>query len=125
MVSAAGDSRFFAEFLGGHFSTPYPWDFNRLSRFLLLRTKLRTILLMTTFTASKARNHLYRLLDGLREAHAPVLITGKRGNGVLIAEEDWSAIQETLYLLSIPKMRESIRRGMKVPIKKCNKKIKW
>jgi antitoxin YefM len=75
--------------------------------------------------ASEARSGLYGLLDETAESHEPILITGKRSNGVLIAEEDWRAIQETLYLLSIPGMRESIRRGLKTPLSKCVKKLPW
>jgi len=75
--------------------------------------------------ASEARSSLYGLLDETAESHEPILITGKRSNGVLIAEEDWRAIQETLYLLSIPGMRESIRRGLKAPIDKCSTKLNW
>ena len=75
--------------------------------------------------ASEARSGLYGLLDEAAESHEPILITGKRSNGVLIAEEDWRAIQETLYLLSIPGMRESIRRGLKTPIARCVKKLPW
>lgn len=80
---------------------------------------------MTTLTASKARVEMYRLLDKTAESHEPIQITGKRHNAVLIAEEDWRAINETLYLLSIPGMRESIREGLKTPLKKCSKKLKW
>lgn len=75
--------------------------------------------------ASEARSGLYGLLDEAAESHEPILITGKRANGVLIAEEDWRAIQETLYLLSIPGIRESIRRGLKTPLEKCSEKIAW
>ena len=75
--------------------------------------------------ASEARSSLYGLLDEAAESHEPILITGKRSNGVLIAEDDWRAIQETLYLLSIPGMRESIRRGLKTPLKECVKKFPW
>jgi antitoxin YefM len=80
---------------------------------------------MTTLTASQARVKLYKLLDKTAESHEPIQITGKRNNGILIAEEDWRAINETLYLLSIPGMRESVRKGIKTPLKKCNKEIKW
>ena len=75
--------------------------------------------------ASEARSSLYGLLDEAAESHEPILITGKRSNGVLIAEEDWRAIQETLNLLSIPGMRESIRRGLKTPVEKCSDKLNW
>ena len=80
---------------------------------------------MTTLTASAARTKLYKLLDETAASHEPIQITGKRANGVLISEEDWRAVQETLYLLSIPKMRESIRKGMNTPPDKCLPKIKW
>jgi antitoxin YefM len=81
--------------------------------------------MMTTLTATEARAKLYKLLDQAASSHEPVQITGKRGNAVLIAEEDWRAIQETLYLLSIPGMRESIRKGLKTPVEKCGKDVKW
>ncbi|MBE0713943.1 MAG: type II toxin-antitoxin system Phd/YefM family antitoxin, partial [Candidatus Aminicenantes bacterium] len=70
---------------------------------------------MTTLTASQARARLFKLLDQAASSHEPIQITGKRANAVLVSEEDWRAIQETLYLLSIPGMRESIRKGMKEP----------
>ncbi len=80
---------------------------------------------MTTLTASKAREGLYKLLDRTSQTHHPVQITGKRCSAVLIGEEDWRAIQETLYLLSIPGMRESIRQGLKTTVSACSKKLKW
>jgi prevent-host-death family protein len=80
---------------------------------------------MTTLTASQARAQLYKLLDKAASSHEPIQITGKRANAVLVSEEDWRAIQETIYLLSIPGMRESIRKGMKEPVEKCGVKLKW
>jgi antitoxin YefM len=80
---------------------------------------------MTTLTASEARSNLYRLIDEAASTHTPILITGKRSNAVLIAEEDWRAIQETVYLLSIPGMRESIRDGLNTPIEECAKALDW
>ncbi|HDZ76788.1 MAG TPA: type II toxin-antitoxin system Phd/YefM family antitoxin [Candidatus Omnitrophica bacterium] len=80
---------------------------------------------MTTLTASRARSMLYKLLDKTAQSHEPIQITGKRHNAILISEDDWRSIQETLYLLSIPGMRESIRKGLKTPIKKCSKKLIW
>jgi len=80
---------------------------------------------MTHLTASEARADLYRLIDQAAESHQPILITGKRGNAVLLSAEDWQAIQETLYLLSIPGMRESIRRGMGEPLAKSAKRLDW
>ncbi|MBU1043397.1 MAG: type II toxin-antitoxin system Phd/YefM family antitoxin [Candidatus Omnitrophica bacterium] len=80
---------------------------------------------MPTLTASEARAKLYKLLDQTALSHEPIQITGKRHNGVLISEDDWRSIQETLYLVSIPGMRESIRKGLKTPIKECAKKLIW
>ncbi len=80
---------------------------------------------MAAHSASNARSNLYRLIDQTAETHKPVLITGKRHNAVLMSEEDWAAIQETLYLLSIPGMRASIRRGLKTPVSKCRKELRW
>ncbi len=80
---------------------------------------------MTTLTASQARTALYKLLDKVATSHEPIQITGKRNNAVLISEEDWSAIKETLYLLSIPKMRESIKKGLKTPLKECSRELEW
>jgi antitoxin YefM len=80
---------------------------------------------MTTLTASAARARLYKLLDQTADRHEPIQITGKRSNAVLVSEEDWRAIQETLYLLAIPGMRESIRRGLETPVEKCADNLKW
>ena len=80
---------------------------------------------MTVITASKARSNLYRLLDKTANSHEPVQITGKRNNAVLIGEDDWRAIQETLYLLSIPGMRKSIQKGLKTPVKECSRRLEW
>jgi prevent-host-death family protein len=75
-------------------------------------------------TASEARANLYRLIDETNESHRPVVIAGKRSSAVLVSAEDWDAIQETLYLLSVPRMRESIRKGMTEPVEKSARAIK-
>ena len=80
---------------------------------------------MRSMTASEARSKLYRLLDDATASHEPIQITGKRGNAVLIAEDDWNAVQETLYLLSIAGMRESIREGMVVPLDETTEEPGW
>ena len=80
---------------------------------------------MATLSASKARTNLYRLIDDASSSHEAILITGKRANAVLVSEDDWKAIQETIYLLSIPGMRESIRQGLKTPVKECSKEPGW
>ena len=80
---------------------------------------------MISLTASKARANLFKLLDRSHTVHSPIQITGKKGNAVLVAEEDWQAIQETLYLLSVPGMRRSILKGMATPVSKTQKELKW
>lgn len=80
---------------------------------------------MTTLPATKARATLYNLIDEAADSHRPIQITGKRNNAVLVSEEDWSAIQETLHLLSIPGMRESIKEGLATPITECETKLTW
>jgi prevent-host-death family protein len=80
---------------------------------------------MTTITASEARANLYRLIDETAASHQPLLISGKRNKAVLISEEDWTAIQETLFLLSVPGMRESIREGMDTPVDECSESMDW
>ena len=80
---------------------------------------------MTTLTASQARARLYKLLDQAASSHEPIQITGKRANAVLVSEDDWRSIQETLYLSSIPEMRESIREGLKTPVEECEEELDW
>lgn len=80
---------------------------------------------MNSMKASEARDRLYRLLDETAAAHEPVLITGPRSNAVLVAEEDWHAMQETLHLLSIAGMRESIREGLSTPVEECETEPGW
>ena len=100
---------------------------------LTLRTLYRTFVIsatnfdekMKTISITEARNNIYKLIDMTNEEGEPIQITGKRGNAVLISEEDWRAIKETLYLVSIPGMRESIIKGMKEPLDKCLTKIVW
>lgn len=76
-------------------------------------------------TVSEARADLYRLIDQASESHQPILISGKRSSAVLVSAEDWQAIQETLYLLSVPGMRESIKKGMAEPMAKSAKAVVW
>lgn len=80
---------------------------------------------MSTLTASQARTSLYRLIDEAASSHEPIHITGRRNNAVLLSESDWSAVQETLYLLGVPGMRESIREGMAEPVEQCGKELDW
>ncbi len=80
---------------------------------------------MTNVTVTEARRRLYKLLDEVAQSHEPVQIAGKRNSAVLIGEDDWRAIQETLYLTSIPGMRESIKNGMNTSIKECDEELDW
>lgn len=78
---------------------------------------------MTAISATVARSTLYRLIASLQDGEGPLLITGKKGNAVLLSEEDWRAIEETLYLTSMPGMAASIKRGMKEPVSQCSTDI--
>ena len=80
---------------------------------------------MQTLSASTARTNLYRLIDEAAESHQPLVITGKRNNAVLVSADDWAAMQETLFLLSVPNMRESIREGMNTPVSELADKLDW
>lgn len=80
---------------------------------------------MQTLSASEARANLYRLMDETAKSHQPITICGKRHDAVLISAEDWQAIQETLHLLSVPGMRESIKEGMAEPASSCSKELDW
>lgn len=80
---------------------------------------------MTTLTATQARANLFKLLDQAAESHEPIQITGRRQNGVLVSEEDFRAMQETLYVLSVPGMKESLLKAKKAPLKSYSKKRPW
>ena len=80
---------------------------------------------MTTLNVTEARANLYKLIDDTTVSHEPVVITGKRGNAVLLAEDDWNAINETLHLLSVPGMRESIVEGMQESIDSASTELNW
>ena len=80
---------------------------------------------MTILNATEARSKLYSLIDEAKTTHHPIVITGKRGNAVLVSEEDWNAIAESLHLLSIPGMRESIKEGMETPVSECSTELDW
>lgn len=80
---------------------------------------------MTVVNATEARSNLYNLIDEAADTHKPITITGKRGNAVLISEEDWKAIEETMFLLSVPGMRESIKEGMEEKLEDCETELTW
>ena len=80
---------------------------------------------MTTLTVSEARRRLYNLVDEVQESHEPVQIVGKRNSAILVSEDDWRAVQETLYLVSIPGMHQSIQEGLDTPIDECAEDLDW
>lgn len=80
---------------------------------------------MTILNATEARSKLYSLIDEAANTHQPIVITGKRANAVLVSEDDWNAIEETLHLLSIPGMRESIKEGLETPSSECAGELDW
>lgn len=80
---------------------------------------------MTILNATEARSRLYNLIDEAASTHRPIVITGKRSNAVLVSEEDWNAISETMYLLSVPGMREAIKEGFNEDLSECSKELDW
>jgi prevent-host-death family protein len=96
-------------------------DISYAIAYLLLK-KVET---MTILNATEARTKLYKLIDQAANTHQPIIITGKRKNAVLISEEDWNAITETLHLLSIPGMRESIKEGLNQDLSECSRELDW
>jgi antitoxin YefM len=82
-------------------------------------------LFMSTLPVDEAQQTLPDLIDSVSQSHQPIVIAGKSGNAVLLSESDWSAIQETLYLLSVPGMRESIKEGLATPIDDCDRELVW
>jgi prevent-host-death family protein len=80
---------------------------------------------MVILAASQAHANLYRLIDQIAESHQPIYIAGKRTSAVLVSTEDWESIQETLYLLAIPGMRESLKAGMAEPLGESTKELAW
>lgn len=80
---------------------------------------------MAPMTATEARANLYRLIDEAAASHEPLLISGKRNSAVLVSQEDWAAIQETLFLLAVPGMRKSIREGLATDVEDCDEALDW
>ncbi len=74
---------------------------------------------------SQARANIYSLMDETAQTHEPILITGKRGNVVMLSQEDWNAIEETLYLNAIPGMASSIKEAMDAPDSEFSEEIEW
>lgn len=80
---------------------------------------------MSHHSINDAKENLQQLVEQVVESHQPIVITGERKNAILLSEDDWSSIQETLYLLSMPGMRESIRAGLATPIEECSEALDW
>ncbi|MBE9005113.1 type II toxin-antitoxin system Phd/YefM family antitoxin [Fortiea sp. LEGE XX443] len=80
---------------------------------------------MSSLPVNEAQKHLQQLIDQVAEQGQPVIIQSDRGNAILLSEKDWSAIQETLYLLFVPGMRESIKKGLATPIQECDEELDW
>jgi len=76
-------------------------------------------------TASQARSNFYNLIDETAQSHEPIIITGKRHNAVMVSQEDWRAIEETLYLTSIPNMAQSIQEAMRAPDSEFSETVEW
>lgn len=74
---------------------------------------------MSIINATKARANFYKLMEETITSHEPTFITGKKGNVVLISEEDYKAMEETIYLSSIPGMKEKLIEGMNTPLDEC------
>jgi antitoxin YefM len=80
---------------------------------------------MPDVSVNSAQTNLPQLIDEVAQSHKPILITGAKVNAVLLSEEDWASIQETLYLLSIPNLRESIKAGLTTPVEACDGELDW
>ena len=74
---------------------------------------------------NEAQKQLQQLIDSVSQSHKPIVIAGQTSNAVLLSESDWASVQETLYLLSVPGMRESIREGLATPIEECDRELQW
>ncbi len=82
-------------------------------------------MLEKTIPVSQARANIFKLIDETNQSHNPIIITGKNNDAVLLSLDDWNTIQETLYLMSIPKMRESIVDGLNTSVEECLEEIEW
>ncbi len=82
-------------------------------------------IIMNTISATEAQAKIFRLMDEVSKEHKTIKITGQKSNVVLVSEDDWNSIQETLFLLSVPKMRESIIEGINTPLEECDAELDW
>lgn len=80
---------------------------------------------MITVSVKEASDKLPDLVENTIEKREPVLISGKKNNAVLMAESDWQAMNETLQLLSVPGMRDAIKKGLSENLKRTSRKLNW
>ena len=80
---------------------------------------------MSTISLTEAQVKLQDLINEVSQSHEPILISGITSNAFLVSEEDWKGIQETIYLLSIPEVRDSIEKGLATPISECSETLEW
>jgi antitoxin YefM len=80
---------------------------------------------VSSINITNARKDLYKIVDSVNMSHEPIHITGKNSSAVLVGEDDWKSIEETLYLMSIPGMRESIIEGMKTNTENLEEDLDW
>jgi PHD/YefM family antitoxin component YafN of YafNO toxin-antitoxin module len=80
---------------------------------------------MPVLTVNNVREKLDVILEEVQYTHEPLIIAGEKHSAVLVSEEVWRSIEETLYLTSIPGMKESIVKGKKERIEDCTTTIEW
>lgn len=80
---------------------------------------------MKSISAAKLKNNFYDVLEELSLEDKPIKITGKKNNAILITEDHWNSLQETMCLLSIPGMKESILEAKNEPIENWSSKLPW
>ena len=80
---------------------------------------------MQTVNVIDARAKLAELVEQVSMSHQPLVITGKRNRAVLVCEEDWNALNESLHLMSMAGLRESLRKGIETPLKDCSRELDW
>ncbi|MEG4217724.1 type II toxin-antitoxin system prevent-host-death family antitoxin [Microcoleus sp. Pol14C6] len=79
----------------------------------------------TIIPINEPQKQLQHSIAPMSQSLQPIAITGQTSNAVLLSESDSAYVQETLYLLSVPGMRESIREGMETPIEDCDRQLQW
>lgn len=82
---------------------------------------------MKQLSISEARANLFKLVEGVSTSHEPIHIHGRHNNAVLLSEEDYMSIQETLYLMRVPGLYESLKEGLETSIEDCtpDSELKW